>query len=83
MHRFQGGSAQDVMVGNHDGIEAEQLQGLDDHDHPGHDGGRAIGVQPADLAALCLGQRGEALEDRSDMRSGHHMPVDETGLVML
>ena len=76
MHHFQGGAAQDVMVGNRGGIEAEELQGLDDHDHAGHDGGGAIGVQAAHLAALCLGQRGEALEDPPTRGQGHHMTVD-------
>ena len=76
MHHFQGGAAQDVMVGNRGGIEAEDLQRLDDHHHAGDDGGGAIGVQAAHGAPLLLGQCGEALEDAPAARHGHHVAVD-------
>ena len=75
MHRFQGGAAQDVMVRNRRAIEAEEAQRLDDHDHPGDDGGSAVGMQPAHRAPLRLGQGGEALEDRFAAGEGHHVTV--------
>ena len=62
MHRFQGGAAQDVMVRNRGAIEAEEPQRLDDHDHPGDDGGGAVGMQSAHRAPLRprAGRRGAA-----------------------
>ena len=42
-------------------------QRLDDHDHPGDDGGGAVGVQSAHRAPLRLGQRGEASRMRRQL----------------
>ena len=83
MHHFQGGAAQDVVVGDLGGIEAEELQRLDDHHHAGDDRGGAVGVQAADLAALRLGQRGEAREDAPARGQGHHVAVDAVGRITL
>ena len=45
--------------------------------------GARSGCRPRTFAALCLGQRGEALEDPPARGQGHHVAVDAVGRVML
>ena len=54
------GAEEDVALGDRDLRQGERAHHLDQDDHAGDDRRRAVGVDPADLAALLERQRGEA-----------------------
>jgi hypothetical protein len=50
------------VLGDRHLLETEEVQGLEQDRHPGHDGGGAIRVQAGDLPARGHRQRGELRE---------------------
>jgi hypothetical protein len=83
MHRFQGGAAEDVVLGNLDGIEAKRVERLDQVGGAGDDGGRSGRVQPGYLAAPCAGHPGERLEVLLGAVAAQDVAVDAIGVVRL
>src|SRR4051794_36208282 len=61
--QVEGGSVQDVGLGDLDGVQAEEAHGLDQDRRARDDCGGAVGVEAGDVFSLVEGDGGELAED--------------------